>query len=267
MAQATQNTAKVSGLHNFSRYLLSDAVPTTSPSVDRPDTKLYLAPAKTKVPFRAMVERVLRVVTSRKPKAFQPNPEQAPSYLVAYVTETLECGHKLDVNFIENVEPLIAKRRSCQECATLNKKKPSQSVRNVRRMAGESPWWAISFAIVSASLLVFGVFLALQPEDFYQVTERRDDYNLTIQRVHRGKPSPPWVMSFCSNTPAPFEAGHTLTALDVRYDKDKVCYALDSFSLLRDKSRCPVVPRNCMHTDCANRLTDHVICYGTPQFN
>jgi len=139
--------------------------------------------------------------------------------------------------------------------------------RPLRKQAGESPWWAISFAIVSASLLVFGVFSALQPEDFYQVTERHDDYNLTIQRVHRGKPSPPWVMSFCSNTPAPFEAGHTSTALDVRYDKDKVCYALDSFSLLRDKSKCPVVPRNCMHTDCANRLADHVICYGTPQFN
>ena len=73
--------------------------------------------------------RELRLVKSRKPKAFRPRPEQDPDYILAFVVETLECGHKLEFNFLEEAEPLTAKRRVCPQCSTTSlPKKPSQSV-------------------------------------------------------------------------------------------------------------------------------------------
>lgn len=86
--------------------------------------------AAPKVSFRDMSERILRYVTARQPKAFQPHPEEQPSYLIAYVEETLECGHKLKFHFLSEAEPLIAKRRVCCECASLPQKKQPHSVKN-----------------------------------------------------------------------------------------------------------------------------------------
>jgi hypothetical protein len=65
---------------------------------------------------------VLRLVVSRKPVAccLYPEREDALSFLSAYVTETLECGHKIDQFFNPPVEPLIAKRRRCVKCRPLN---------------------------------------------------------------------------------------------------------------------------------------------------
>jgi len=83
-----------------------------------------------KVSFRDMSERILRHVTARQPRAFQPHPEEQPTYLIAYVEETLECGHKLKFHFLDETEPLIAKRRVCRECASLPQKKAPQSVKN-----------------------------------------------------------------------------------------------------------------------------------------
>lgn len=76
--------------------------------------------------FRAMSARVLRLVTLRVPKAHMPH-AHVPSYLLAYVTETLECGHTLD--FFPVADPLIARRRNCPQCADVSQKKPVQSVR------------------------------------------------------------------------------------------------------------------------------------------
>jgi hypothetical protein len=137
-------------------------------------------------------------------------------------------------------------------------------VRPARKQTGESPWWALGFAVGCASLLIAGIFYALQPEDFYQVTERQSGLNQTIQQVHRGKVLAPSVMFFCE--PQPFEAGHTLTSFKFYYHPDQLCYSVSAFSLLRDSSTCPKVPANCWHTDCANPMTDHILCEGKPKF-
>ena len=64
----------------------------------------------------SMPRFALHKVVERRPIAFQPYPENEPSYLLCYVQETLECGHQIDVNFIEGVEVLTAKYRRCPEC-------------------------------------------------------------------------------------------------------------------------------------------------------
>ncbi|HXM64456.1 MAG TPA: hypothetical protein VN950_26585 [Terriglobales bacterium] len=79
---------------------------------------------------------VLRKVVHRKPVPFMPY-AHVPDYLLVHVTETLECGHTLEI--FPGVDPLIAQRRRCQECdrgEVLDvRKKPSGSVRvaNVER--------------------------------------------------------------------------------------------------------------------------------------
>jgi len=76
--------------------------------------------------------RSLRLVVFRKPIPYRPY-EHVPDYLLAYVIETLECGHSLTIYPGEH-EPLIAKRRACPECSgyygalPLTPKKPVQSV-------------------------------------------------------------------------------------------------------------------------------------------
>lgn len=81
---------------------------------------------------------VLRKITLRKPVPYcaHPQREDALNFLGAYVTETLECGHKVDVFFNPPLESLIAQRRRCQECdetekvieITAGKKKPPHRV-------------------------------------------------------------------------------------------------------------------------------------------
>jgi hypothetical protein len=55
-------------------------------------------------------------VVSRKPHAFYRD-EKNKDYLIAYVTETFECGHSEDFNFLDEGEPLTAKRRLCHACS------------------------------------------------------------------------------------------------------------------------------------------------------
>lgn len=61
---------------------------------------------------------VLRLVVSRKPVAacLYPEREDALNFLNAYVVETLECGHSVEMFFNPPVEALIAKRRRCMRC-------------------------------------------------------------------------------------------------------------------------------------------------------
>jgi hypothetical protein len=95
----------------FPRYLLSDA--------------------GNEVQVRLMPNlRLLRLVIQRKPIPFMPYPKN-PQYLLAYCTELLECGHQVD--FFPQADPLIARRRSCPDCAALPQKKPVQSVRSAAR--------------------------------------------------------------------------------------------------------------------------------------
>ncbi len=64
-----------------------------------------------------MNEYIVKVI-ARKPRAFYRD-EKHKDVLTAYVTETLECGHRQDYFFIEETEPLTAKRRACYQCAGL----------------------------------------------------------------------------------------------------------------------------------------------------
>lgn len=73
----------------------------------------------------------LRRVVHRKPVPFMPHVSE-PKYLLVYVVETLECGHRVTV--YPQADPLIAQRRSCGECdgdkvvVIKAPKKPSASV-------------------------------------------------------------------------------------------------------------------------------------------
>lgn len=79
-----------------------------------------------------MPKFALRKVVHRRPRPFVPH-ASAPKYLACYVTETLECGHTLDV--FPQSDPLIAVRRHCQRCDELKvvsideARKPPLSVR------------------------------------------------------------------------------------------------------------------------------------------
>lgn len=81
-------------------------------------------------------ERALRLVVRREPFPFQPNENQPQ--LFVFVTETLECGHTLDI-IPSETEPLIAKRRNCHECSgyygalRLTPKKSPTSVKSEKK--------------------------------------------------------------------------------------------------------------------------------------
>jgi hypothetical protein len=79
----------------------------------------------------------LRRVVHRKPVPFRPY-AHVPEYLLCHVTETLECGHTLEI--FPQADPLIAVRRRCQECdgeqnpiAALKKPSGSVGIPSVRR--------------------------------------------------------------------------------------------------------------------------------------
>lgn len=61
----------------------------------------------------------MQKVVRRRPVPHQPDPKGNPAYILVYIEETLECGHTLDV-FPGELEPLIARRRSCHQCAGWN---------------------------------------------------------------------------------------------------------------------------------------------------
>ena len=71
----------------------------------------------------------LRRVVHRKPVPFRPY-AHVPEYLLCHVTETLECGHTVEI--FPQSDPLIAVRRRCQVCeegeGEVVNKKPSVSV-------------------------------------------------------------------------------------------------------------------------------------------
>ena len=54
----------------------------------------------------------LKKVVHRKPVPC--HHENAPTYLLVYVVETLECGHTLTI--YPQADPLIAVRRDCKPC-------------------------------------------------------------------------------------------------------------------------------------------------------
>lgn len=82
------------------------------------------------VPYRAP----LRLVVRRKPVGFFRHPDRMDlgEYNIGvYIREVLECGHQLEI-VPHDLEPLIARRRRCQECLdaeALPLKKPVRSAK------------------------------------------------------------------------------------------------------------------------------------------
>jgi hypothetical protein len=136
-----------------------------------------------------------------------------------------------------------------------------------RKSLGESPWWAIGFGIGCASLLIAGIFWLTRAPDLWHVLERVSDYDQTLQQIHNGHPQTPVVMHWCPKNPQPFEPGQTLTDFGFEYHSEGWCSTNTKFSLLRDAAHCPVVPKNCSHSNCADPQSDHILCVGKPQFD
>ena len=158
MISVNLNSGGTATLHNFSNYLLSDV---DSINVSFPETcgveKLELTLYKffrsvfvtktnldkeidwTEVASRLMSSsRQLRLVVKRKPIGFVPYPDSAPEMVSIYVIETLECGHDQVYMFLDDVEPLVAKRRNCRECAgLLNVAVPKKPAGSVVQIAAE----------------------------------------------------------------------------------------------------------------------------------
>jgi hypothetical protein len=66
-------------------------------------------------------EAMLRKIVRRQPVAFQPH-AHVPDYLLCFVNEHLECGHK--VVAYPQADPLIAKRRDCRKCDGVLARRP-----------------------------------------------------------------------------------------------------------------------------------------------
>jgi len=84
--------------------------------------------------FEMPAKAALKRVVHRKPVPYMPHASE-PKYLLVYVTELLECGHRVTV--YPQADALIAVRRRCPECddgkvvSIESAKKPSVSVRSV----------------------------------------------------------------------------------------------------------------------------------------
>lgn len=218
-------------------------------------------------------------VISRKIVPFQPSPEKSPGYLLAYVEETLECGHKVTVYPIDG-EHFTARKRSCHECSgqfgglILPKKKPSvAALRQPRkRQAGKVNWWAIGFAFCSAAAVAIVLIvktpatkILLAPETYVRVLHQYNAYDFQLQEVVHGVPQQPSVWHFCHDFAPQFEAGYTLTQL--KWFDNGSCseiaprYIHHAYHIERDKGGLPTVPRNCINTS-----DQPVFCNGEPKF-
>jgi hypothetical protein len=60
-----------------------------------------------------LAKAVLRKVVHRKPVPYMPH-AHVPKYLLVYIIESLECGHRVVI--YPDPDPLVAKFRRCGEC-------------------------------------------------------------------------------------------------------------------------------------------------------
>lgn len=141
------------------------------------------------------------------------------------------------------------------------------------KQAGESPWWAIGFAIGCASLLIFVVatrwpksYFYAYPTDYLRIVQKLNESDFMVQRVDHGLAQEQTMMRFCSDYLPWFEAGHTLEW--IRYDDHKSCQSVGpedrGFDILRDANGMPVLPPNCRF----DQVNNHIVCEGgKPRFD
>lgn len=144
------------------------------------------------------------------------------------------------------------------------------------RSAGNSPWIPLGFAVIVSAIFAIVFYLHRPtsyvysaPDNYFRVVEKVDDYAFVMQRVERGVPQVSGVKHFCKDYQPQFEAGMTLAWF--AYDDRGSCQSLASsgrgYVIVRDSAKCPVLPTNCRHTNCADWQHDQIVCDGKPNFN
>src|SRR6185312_14875714 len=122
------------------------------------------------VPESQLAEKISRVahyiyqkVVRRKAIPYQPSPKN-PKYLLCYVEEELECGHKLTI-YPNDGETLTARKRNCHECSSwfgglklLPGKKANASIlrsyERIKKQAGKSIWPLVFAALAFCAFVL-----------------------------------------------------------------------------------------------------------------
>lgn len=224
---------------------------------------------------RSVAEKVSRVaqyiyqkVVRRKPVPFQPSPKE-PKYLLCYVEEELECGHKIEV-YPGDSETLTARTRSCHECAGWfgglklpPGKKPNASIlrsyERIKKQAGKTSWWALIFAGGTLGLFALivlthipKVYVYQAPADTLQILGKVDPFHYRMRQIHSGPSfSREFSATFCSNYSPMFSEGETLTWL--AYEDRGKCWSVSSkvlgYTFLRDAEGNVKLAPNCYWKD------------------
>jgi hypothetical protein len=266
-----------------------DIAPVTNS--EQTEKKGHIPSKVTSVTSNAVVRKVSRVaqyiyqrVVRRKPVPFQPSLKN-PSYLLCYVEEELECGHKVTVH-LDGVETLTARARACHECSGFygalrlpqNGKKANASIlrsyERIKKQAGKS-LWPLLFAAACACVFVYfahpwaktRVFCSTcTPQTSFRVLKSYNKRDFLMQRVVDGIPEPPEMRRFDEDSP--LEMGFTLTYL--RFEDRGSVWSVRGidpyFRLEREDSGLPTVPKNCYHSYPGDVEHDHVVCNGVPKW-
>lgn len=237
-----------------------------------------------------VAEKVSRVahyiyqkVIRRKAIPFQPSP-QNPKYMLCYVEEELECGHKLTV-YPSAIETLTARKRSCHECSSWfgglklpPGKKPNASIlrsyERIRNSKGFGNWYAVIFGTVCFGLMGLiayshqpRIYTFVAPADTFRVIAQDSDFNFILQQVHVGVPQKEAVYHFCPSQPMPrFQVGMTLDQLV--YEEKGDCQQLAkgiAYIIERDETLPGHWPK--LAPNCANLgVGKPVVCDGKPRW-
>ena len=238
------------------------------------------------VPESQLAEKISRVahyiyqkVVRRKAIPYQPSPKN-PKYLLCYVEEELECGHKLTI-YPNDGETLTARKRNCHECSSwfgglklLPGKKANASIlrsyERIKKQAGKSIWPLVFAALAFCAFVLiahpwaktFVYCSSCVPQTSFRVLKSFNKRDFLLQRVVDGIPEAPEMRRFDED--APLEMGFTLSYLKFE-DRGSVwsVKGIDPwFRLERNDKGWPTLPSNCR----PNLATDHTECKGEPKW-
>jgi hypothetical protein len=236
------------------------------------------------VKISRVMHYIYQKVVRRKPVPYQPSPKN-PSYLLCYVEEELECGHKVTVH-PSSLETLTARKRNCHECSSWfgglklpEGKKANASIlrsyERIKKQAGKS-LWPLLFAAACACVFVYfahpwaktRVFCSTcTPQTSFRVLKSYNKRDFLMQRVVDGIPEPPEMRRFDEDSP--LEMGFTVTYL--RFEDRGSVWSVRGidpyFRLERDEKGWPTLPPNCYHSHLEDLDRDHVVCNGVPKWD
>lgn len=237
---------------------------------------------------RSVAEKVSRVaqyiyqkVIRRKPVPYQPSPKE-PKYLLCYVEEELECGHKIEIH-PGGAETLTARTRNCHECSGWfgglklpEGKKPNASIlrsyERIKKQAGKTQWWALAVAAFCAVSFISIAYLCRpkltiwqSPGDEVRVLSQYSPFDFQLQQVHEGVPQIPTVFHFDPKEPQPqFEIGETLSQLiwEQKGEYQSLGSRAMPYKIERDSFGWPKLASNCVNLG----VKQPVICDGKPRW-